>query len=208
MYEEDCITFSHLQRLGQPLLWHRTRIANCSMCSCSGEPPALRLQAVGLGLLRGTCNPGIWSHALQLPSSHLLLGQSAQSDIYPSLVSLLSHMDCMNVCSLINWMFLPKSSLSSVRRRLVDQGLFQYSRNPMYLGVFALLFGEALIFNSRHLLYFFLLFLAAQLVNVPLNEERWLRRGFAAEYEEYCKHVPRWLPRMQPHKPAPRPKEA
>ena len=95
-----------------------------------------------------------------------------------------------------------------MRRRLVVQGLYRYSRNPMFLGVFALLFGEVLIFNSRHLLYYFLLVLALQLVHVPINEERWLRRGFGAEYEEYCKHVPRWLPRMQPYKPAPRPKKA
>ena len=100
-----------------------------------------------------------------------------------------------------------------MRRRLVVQGLYQYSRNPMFLGVFALVFGEALIFNSRHLLYYFLLVLAMQLVHVPLNEERWLRGGFGADYEEYCKRVPRWLPRMQPHKPVPardpdKPKEA
>ena len=29
-------------------------------------------------------------------------------------------------------------------------------------------------------------------------EEPTLRRMFAAEYEEYCRNVPRWLPRVRP----------
>lgn len=91
-------------------------------------------------------------------------------------------------------------------RRLVVQGLFQYTRNPMYWGVFSLILGEALVFNSRHLLYYLLLAVALQMVHVPLNEERWLRRGFGAEYEEYCRHVPRWLPRMHPYRPQNAPK--
>ena len=84
-------------------------------------------------------------------------------------------------------------------RRLVVHGLYRYTRNPMFLGAFSMAFGEALIFNSRALLYYFLLVVAMQMVHVPLNEERWLRRGFGAEYEEYCRHVPRWLPRRTPY---------
>ena len=74
-------------------------------------------------------------------------------------------------------------------RRLVVEGLYRYTRNPMFWGAFSVVFGEALIFNSRHLLYYFLLVVAMQMVHVPLNEERWLRRGFGAEYEEYCRQV-------------------
>ncbi|CAL5221982.1 g4265 [Coccomyxa viridis] len=81
-------------------------------------------------------------------------------------------------------------------KRLVVQGLYRYTRNPMFWGAFSVVFGEALIFNSRHLLYHFLLVVAMQMVHVPLNEERWLRRGFGAEYDE---HVPRWLPRRTPY---------
>lgn len=71
----------------------------------------------------------------------------------------------------------------------------------MFWGVFSLILGEALIFNSLQLLYYFLLVVMIQMVHVPLNEERWLRRGFGAEYEEYCRQVPRWLPRMTPYEP-------
>ena len=74
-------------------------------------------------------------------------------------------------------------------RRLVVEGLYRYTRNPMFWGAFGMVFGEALVFNSRHLLYYFLVVVAMQMVHVPLNEERWLRRGFGAEYEEYCRQV-------------------
>lgn len=79
-------------------------------------------------------------------------------------------------------------------RRLVVQGPYRYMRNPMFWGALCVVFGEALVFNSLHLLYYFLVVVAMQLVHVPLNEERWLRRRFGAEYEESCRHA---LPNSQ-----------
>src|SRR5579864_3617276 len=32
-----------------------------------------------------------------------------------------------------------------------------------------------------------------------LYEEPTLRRKFGREYEEYCRHVPRWIPRLTPY---------
>ena len=51
-----------------------------------------------------------------------------------------------------------------LRRRLVVRGLYRYTRNPMFLGAFAIVFGEALIFNSLALLWYFLLLVAVQMV--------------------------------------------
>ena len=72
----------------------------------------------------------------------------------------------------------------------------------MSLGVFTLIHGEALFFDSLHLYRYFLVVLTVQLVRVPLYEERRLRNSFAApvmgpQYEEYCNRVPRWLPRFR-----------
>ena len=83
-----------------------------------------------------------------------------------------------------------------MRRRLVAQGLYRYSRNPMSLGVFLLVLGEALITHSAHLMYYLQLVLAVQLVHVARSEKRWLCSGFGAQYEQYCNHVPRWLLRI------------
>ncbi len=83
-------------------------------------------------------------------------------------------------------------------RRLVIQGIYRELRNPMSWGVFALVHGQALIFDNRHLYHYLWLVIAVQLVRVPLYEERRLRNsleaaGMGPQYEKYCNRVPRWL---------------
>lgn len=83
-------------------------------------------------------------------------------------------------------------------RHLVVGGFYRYVRNPMYVGVFAIILGEALLSGSRPLLtYAFLVWLGFFLF-VLLYEEPTLRRSFGAEYANFCRHVPRWLPRLTP----------
>lgn len=89
-------------------------------------------------------------------------------------------------------------------RHLVVRGPYRYVRNPMISGVDFLLFGEAaVLLSSPHLLWA-LTFLAANLVWIPLWEEPDLRRRFGAEYDEYCRHVPRLFPRLRPWVPPPK----
>ena len=80
-------------------------------------------------------------------------------------------------------------------RRLVSGALYAWVRNPMYLAVTTILFGEAVLFWSLTLL---LLAAATRLVfhlAVVLYEEPGLRARFGASYESYTRRVPRWLPR-------------
>ncbi|BDA49467.1 probable PEMT/PEM2 methyltransferase family protein at C-terminar half [Coccomyxa sp. Obi] len=86
-------------------------------------------------------------------------------------------------------------------KQLVTSGLYRYVRNSMYLGVFTMLLGELLFFNNKNLLLYLFFFMIAQSINVPLHEERVLRKSFGPEFEEYCKHVPRWIPRLHPYTP-------
>jgi len=65
----------------------------------------------------------------------------------------------------------------------------------MYWGVGSILVGEAMLFHSQPLLVTAAGFLLATHLFVLLYEEPTLRRKFGAEYEEYCRAVPRWLPR-------------
>ena len=82
-------------------------------------------------------------------------------------------------------------------QKLVVSGLYRWVRNPMYVAVSALIFGQALLFGSLRLLEYgamiWLLFCAF----VVLYEEPALRRKFGAQYEDYCRHVPRWWPRLK-----------
>jgi protein-S-isoprenylcysteine O-methyltransferase Ste14 len=83
-------------------------------------------------------------------------------------------------------------------RHLVVGGAFRHVRNPGYVGVLALVFGQALLFGSAALgAYAALLALGFHLF-VLGYEEPALRRQFGAEYERYCREVPRWLPRLRP----------
>jgi protein-S-isoprenylcysteine O-methyltransferase Ste14 len=80
--------------------------------------------------------------------------------------------------------------------RLVVGGPFQRVRNPGYVAVIALVLGQALLFGSGAVaLYAGLLALGFHLF-VVLYEEPTLRRRFGAEYEAYCRRVPRWWPRL------------
>jgi protein-S-isoprenylcysteine O-methyltransferase Ste14 len=79
---------------------------------------------------------------------------------------------------------------------LVTSGLYSHVRNPMYVGNFFLVIGLAVASNSW----------VFALVGVPLSlgmhkaivaaEEHFLRTKFGAQFDAYCAHVPRWVPRL------------
>jgi len=95
--------------------------------------------------------------------------------------------------------------------RFVARGSYRFTRNPMYVGVLALIVGQALLLGREILLAWaaaawliFQLFLL-------FEEEPGLRKRFGAAYEDYCARVPRWLPiaprsprysRRRPDRPA------
>ena len=76
--------------------------------------------------------------------------------------------------------------------RLLTDGPYRFSRNPMYLGHLIFMLGLALSTGSK-------LAWAILLANLPwfqsrvLYDERRLRDKFGADYEAYCRSVRRWL---------------
>jgi protein-S-isoprenylcysteine O-methyltransferase Ste14 len=85
-------------------------------------------------------------------------------------------------------------------QRLVVVGFYRYVRNPMYVGFFAGWAGLWTIFGrfSWPALGITAVAIAGVAVFVLLYEEPVLRKKFGADYEEYCRNVPRWLPRLHP----------
>ncbi len=76
----------------------------------------------------------------------------------------------------------------------VAVGPYRYVRNPMYLGVLTVVFGQALLRQSPAvLLYGFLLFGMFHLF-VVWYEEPNLQRRFGESYRSYLLHVHRWWP--------------
>ena len=76
---------------------------------------------------------------------------------------------------------------------LVTTGIFAHCRNPLYVGNILILVGLGIASNS--LLFMavftpvFLFFWQA----IVLAEENYLRNKFGEQYNEYCRHVNRWL---------------
>ncbi len=83
-------------------------------------------------------------------------------------------------------------------KKLVIAGPYQYVRNPMITGIVCILVGEALMFWSVVLFLWVIFFLFVNILYFPLVEEKQLLKRYGSEYEEYARHVPRWIPRLTP----------
>lgn len=87
-------------------------------------------------------------------------------------------------------------------RILVTEGVYGYCRNPMKAGLIATQLGEALLFGSVPLLLWLICFASVNVAYVRWSEEPALRARFGFGYAEYCRTVPRWLPRLVPWRAA------
>jgi protein-S-isoprenylcysteine O-methyltransferase Ste14 len=83
-------------------------------------------------------------------------------------------------------------------QQLVVRGLYQFMRNPMYVGVGSIVAGEGVLFQSATLLMYAAVLMVLFHLRVISYEERTLRRQFGAAFDAYCRHVPRWLPKLHP----------
>ena len=78
--------------------------------------------------------------------------------------------------------------------RFVVRGTYRLTRNPMYVGVLALIAGQALLLGREVLFGWAAAAWLLFHLFVVLEEEPSLRRRFGAQYEDYCGRVARWLP--------------
>ena len=86
-------------------------------------------------------------------------------------------------------------------KHLVTVGLYRHVRNPMYVGVLLILSGWVIITASPIVLSFSVFMFTAFYFRVKLHEEPWAEELFAAEWQEYKQHVPRWLPQLKAYYP-------
>jgi len=76
---------------------------------------------------------------------------------------------------------------------LVTGGFYRITRNPMYLGMFMMLFGVAFLLGSISALLPMLLFALIIRNNFVLGEERFLEAAFGQSYLDYKSEVRRWI---------------
>jgi protein-S-isoprenylcysteine O-methyltransferase Ste14 len=82
-------------------------------------------------------------------------------------------------------------------RFVVKGGAYRWTRNPMYVANVAIILGTGLLVGSWWLFLWAAVVLMAFHLFIVAYEEPALRRAFGADYEAYCRDVPRWLP-IQP----------
>jgi protein-S-isoprenylcysteine O-methyltransferase Ste14 len=81
-------------------------------------------------------------------------------------------------------------------KKLVARGLYRYVRNPMYVSMLSVVVGMAMLFRSwNYLAYAGAVAIGFHLF-VLVYEEPHLKKTKGEPYREYCREVPRWLPRI------------
>lgn len=81
--------------------------------------------------------------------------------------------------------------------RLVQEGFFAHSRNPLYVGNLLVLLGLVVIHNSPWMYLFAGAFYAFAYLSITFAEEEFLCGKFGEEYVEYCRRVNRFLPSLR-----------
>jgi len=82
-------------------------------------------------------------------------------------------------------------------RVLVVKGLYHFTRNPMYVGVASVIFGQALYYGSGRVAIYGCFVIVTFHLFVLFYEEPTLRRLFGESYNVYCAKVPRWVLRLR-----------
>ncbi len=80
---------------------------------------------------------------------------------------------------------------------LVQLGFYRSVRTPGYVSVAFILLGETLFFRSVSVAIYAAVLLVGIHLLVVLYEEPILRQRFHESYDEYCRRVPRWIPRIR-----------
>ncbi len=82
-------------------------------------------------------------------------------------------------------------------KQLVVQGLYRYTRNPMYVGVLTVILGWAILFPTMVIVGYGLVVASCFQLFIVLYEEPHLEREFGGEYQRYRRTVGRWLPKLR-----------
>jgi protein-S-isoprenylcysteine O-methyltransferase Ste14 len=80
---------------------------------------------------------------------------------------------------------------------LVISGLYRYVRNPMYVGALLIILAEAVYFAAPWLVLYAAGLWASLHTFLVILEEPQLKHRFGADYEQYIKAVPRWIPKWR-----------
>ncbi len=144
-------------------------------------PPVVALLCVALMFGLVHCAPNWqWGNPWRVPLTALLVGMGLASDI-AGLLAFRRHRTTVNPLS-------PHKSTA-----IVQDGIYRFTRNPMYLGM-ALLLSACAMWLSHPLAWLVLPGFVAYITRFQIMpEERILRGKFGEAYQRYTQTVRRWL---------------
>jgi protein-S-isoprenylcysteine O-methyltransferase Ste14 len=76
---------------------------------------------------------------------------------------------------------------------IITEGIYAYSRNPVYVAMILIYFGVTIIVDSMWILSFIFLVFFVMHFGVILREEKYLEKKFGEEYLNYKNKVRRWI---------------
>ena len=165
--------------------WRRlgTRVSYSVICAL------LAVIMTGMFLLRGCLLAVAWGFSPLLS----LIGLGCL------LVSLWLKLKLSKELSLRVMLGVPELTPDPSGSRMISQGIYTRIRHPRYLQMDMALTGFAL-FANYPATYDFLVLWYVGIFMVVLLEERELLARFGNDYREYCRRVPRFIPRIKPGK--------
>jgi protein-S-isoprenylcysteine O-methyltransferase Ste14 len=82
-------------------------------------------------------------------------------------------------------------------KKLVTEGIYAHTRNPMYVGNLLFALGFCLMYGSPWMYLGIFPFFLLVYLSIVFEEERFLSEKFGGEYDEYLRDTNRFVPRLQ-----------
>lgn len=82
-------------------------------------------------------------------------------------------------------------------RMVICDGPYSVCRNPLYIGTLLLILSQVFFLQSLTLAVGMILPVIIYAIGVVPAEEHYLELKFGEEYRQYCRQVPRWIPRFR-----------
>ncbi len=132
------------------------------------------------------------------PPPHEIMGSESLETAKDILALLIAFAGLLIRAVVIGYAYIKRGGMNKkvYAENLVTEGMFSLCRNPLYLGnifIYAgvfLMHGNPLVVILGIGLYLFIY------QSIIYAEETYLLQKFGDAYHEYCRDVPRWIPRL------------
>lgn len=98
------------------------------------------------------------------------------------------------VCLWVRAVWVDKLDDGILHNKLLTNGIYGWTRNPIYLALLFLCTGVLLMAHNLWLLLLPIVFCIVLTVLLKRTEEKWLMSRYGKEYEAYCHRVNRCMP--------------